>query len=177
MTRPQFAELAHKINVAVERRQALDALTRTEKEFETLVECAPDAIYIANNQRFIYANPVFARMLGATSPDQLIGMPIYDRIHADYHSLIRERVNLVDDEEKSSGLKDVVYLKMDGTPVYVETSAAALRFRGRPSGMVILRDISVRKQAQEELGLASRRAKEAASSHRKAVYGIRDHSP
>jgi PAS domain S-box-containing protein len=168
----QFTELAHKINVAVERRQALDALVRTEKEFETLVECAPDAIYIADSQRFIYANPAFARMLGATSPDQLIGMSIYDRIHADYHSLIRERVHLVHDEEKPSGLKDVVYLKMDGTPVYVETSAAPLRFHGQPAGLVILRDISVRKQAQEELGLASRRAKEAAELAQKKLYMV-----
>ena len=165
----RFTELAHTITVAVERRQALAAPARNEKEFESMVESAPDAIYISDGQRFTYANPAFARMLGAASPDQITGMSIYDRIHPDYHALIHGRVDLVHVEEKPSGLKDVVYMKMDGTPVYVETSAAPLRFHGQPAGLVILRDITVRKRAQEELRLASIHAEEAAKLAQKKL--------
>jgi len=148
---PQFAELAHKITVAVQRRQALDALVRNEKDFESLVEYIPDAIYISDGERFIYVNTAFVRMVGAVSSDQLTGMSIYDRIHPDYHALIHRRVHLIHVEGKPSGLKDLVYLKTDGTPVDVESSAVPFQFHGQGAGLVILRDISIKKRAQEEL--------------------------
>jgi PAS domain S-box-containing protein len=155
-----------------ELEKASQALVRNEKDFESMVECAPDAIYLSDSERFVYANTAFARMLGATSPDQLIGMPVYDRIHPDCHALVRERANQIHGEGKPSGLKDVVYLKMDGTPVNVETSAAPFRFRGQTAGLVILRDISVRKQAQDELRLASLHAEEAAKLAQKKLYMV-----
>ena len=155
-----------------ELEKASQALVRNEKDFESMVECAPDAIYLSDSERFVYANTAFARMLGATSPDQLIGMPVYDRIHPDCHALVRERANQIHGEGKPSGLKDVVYLKMDSTPVNVETSAAPFRFRGQTAGLVILRDISVRKQAQDELRLASLHAEEAAKLAQKKLYMV-----
>jgi PAS domain S-box-containing protein len=122
-----------------------------ENDFELMVECAPDAIYIADGQRFIFVNNAFVRMMGATSRDQLTGSLVFARIHPAYHALIHERVDLIHVEEKSSGLKDVVYLKMDGTPVDVESSAVPFHFHGISAAMVILRDITVRKRAEEEL--------------------------
>ena len=150
-TKAGFTDIAHKIIVAVERRQVLEAIGRNENDFESLVECAPDAIYIGDGDRFLYANAAFARMLGAASPKQITGMSIYDRIHPDYHALIHGRANLVHIDKKPSGLKDVVYLKIDGTPIDVESSAAPFRFRGQPAALVILRDIRVRKRAEKEL--------------------------
>ena len=122
-----------------------------ENEFELMVECAPDAIYIADGQRFIFVNNAFVRMMGATSRDQITGSSVFARIHPSYHALIHERVDLIHVEEKSSGLKDVVYLKMDGTPIDVESSAVPFHFHGTSAAMVILRDITVRKRAEEEL--------------------------
>jgi len=130
---------------------ANQALLQNEKDFESLVECAPDAIYIANDREFIYCNNAFAMLLGVTSANQIIGTSIFDRVHPDYHDSIRTRANQVNVEMKPVGLKEAVYLKLDGTPVDVESSASPLQFRGKPAGLVILRNITDRKRSEAAL--------------------------
>jgi len=131
-----------------------DALAKNEENFRSLVESAPDAIYISHREHFVYVNPAAVRLLGAGSADQLLGMSIYDRMHPSCHAAATGRAHLIIDEQKPGGLRDMVYLKMDGTPVDVESSVAPLRYEGKPAGLVILREISVRKQAEDELRAA-----------------------
>ena len=151
----QFAELAHKIRQGVKRKNAQDALTKNEEDFRSLVESARDAIYISVNQQFVYVNPAAVKLFGAASADDLLGMSLYDRIHPSYHDAVGERARLIVDERKPGGLQDMVYLKMDGTPVNVESSVSPFRYRDHPAGLIILRDITIRKQAEDELRAAN----------------------
>ena len=175
----QFTELTHKIRQAVQKRQAeaelraayeqltaaeeelreqYDELARSEQlireseeNFQSLVESAPDAIYISVGERFAYVNPAMVRLMGAGSAAQLLGMPLYDRIHPSFHEGIRERVRVVVGEHKPVGLKETVYLKMDGTPVNIESAVATFRYNNNFAGLVILRDITRRKQDEQLL--------------------------
>jgi PAS domain S-box-containing protein len=151
----QFAELSHKIRQSVKRKSAQDALAKNEENFRSLVESAPDAIYISQNQQFAYVNPAAVKLLGASSADELVGMSLYDRIHSSCHDAVGERARLIVYEQKPGGLRDMIYLKMDGTPVNVESSVAPYRFHGQPAGLIILRNITARKQMEEELRAAS----------------------
>jgi PAS domain S-box-containing protein len=134
-----------------ELERANQALVRNEEDFESLVESAPDAIYISVGERFVYVNPAFVSLLGAASPDQILGASLYDRIPPEYHAAIHERANLIIEDGKPAGLSDTVYLKMDGSPVDVESSAAPFRFHGKAAGLVILRNITERKRAEAAL--------------------------
>jgi PAS domain S-box-containing protein len=136
----------------------LDELTRQEKalreseeSFQSLVETAPDAIYISLGERFAYVNPAMIRLMGASSADQLLGMSLYDRIHPSLHEGIRERARIVISERKPVGLMETVYLKMDGTPVDIESAVATFRYQNNIAGLVILRDITRRKQVEQLL--------------------------
>ena len=136
----------------------VDELTRQEQalresgeSFQSLVETAPDAIYISLGERFAYVNPAMVRLMGATSADQLLGMSLYDRIHPSFHEGIRERARIVINERKPAGLMETVYLKMDGTPVDIESAVATFRYHDNFAGLVILRDITLRKQAEQRL--------------------------
>ncbi|ABS54977.1 multi-sensor signal transduction histidine kinase [Methanoregula boonei 6A8] len=138
-----------------ELRGQYEELARSEQQlrddaenFQNLVTSAPDAIYISIGERFVYVNPAMVRLLGAVSADQLIGMSLYDRIAPQYRAGIHERARIVTGEHKPVGLKETVYLKMDGTPVPVESSVALFRYRNQPAGLVILRDITEYKKAE-----------------------------
>ena len=48
-----------------------------------------------------------------------------ERIHPDYHKAARGRAHLITVERKAGELRDMVYLRMDGTPIDVESSACA----------------------------------------------------
>jgi len=178
----QFAELAHKIRQAVARRRAQEELkaayaqltaseeelriqldeigkaqqerAKTEENFRMLVDNAPDMMYIQTNNRFVYLNNAALRLLGASSADQLLGKDTYDRIHPSFHERIRKRVESLTIDLRPVGLLEEVYLKLDGTPVDVEVSAVPFLYRGDHGALVMVRDITARKQAEAELHAA-----------------------
>jgi PAS domain S-box-containing protein len=133
------------------------ALSKSEQNFQALVEQFPDAIYISQDERFVYVNPAMIRLMGAQSADQLIGMSIYDRIHPEYQHVIHKRAREVIEERKSAGLNETVYLKLDGTPVQIESAVAPIMFRDRFAGVAILRDITLRKKNEHAIEAANRK--------------------
>src|SRR5512137_150693 len=61
----QFAELAHKIKTAVEKRRAEGALAESEETFRSLVEESADGILLLDETgKVIEWNPALARILG-----------------------------------------------------------------------------------------------------------------
>jgi len=142
---------------------------KSEENFRTLVDNAPDAMYIQTNNRFMYLNNAALRLLGASSPDQLLGMNTFDRIHPSFHERIRERVQDLTVDKKPVGLLEEVYLKLDGTPVDVEATAVPLQYLGEQGSLVTVRDITVRKRADAEIRAAYEQL-QAAEEELRAQY-------
>jgi PAS domain S-box-containing protein len=126
-------------------------IRENEENFQKLVESSPDAIYIAVHEKFVYVNPAMIRLMGATSANQLLGTSIFDRIHPSFHEGIWERSRIVIDEGKPVGHKETVYLKLDGSPIDIESAVSTFRYHDNPAGLVILRNISRRKQTERLL--------------------------
>nr|WP_319540854.1 PAS domain S-box protein [uncultured Methanospirillum sp.] len=131
--------------------QAQQEREKSEENFRILVDNAPDAIYIQTNNQFRYLNNAALRLLGAISADQLLGTDFIDRIDPSFHEQIRERVKNVRENQKQAELLEEVYLKLDGTPVYVEVKGVPFEFQGEPGALVMLRDITERKRAEADL--------------------------
>ena len=149
-----FAELAHKIRQAVSRKQAQEDRDRSETNFQNLVDNAPDAIFIVIENRYQYVNTAALRLLGAPNAGAVLGTSAFDRIHPSLRVNIGERVKDLIERKKPVKSQDEIYLKMDGTPVDVEVSAVPFLFRGEQGALLIVRDITERKQAETELRAA-----------------------
>ncbi len=66
----QFAELMNKIQQAVKRRRAEQALQESEEKYRDIVDNAPIGIFHSTPEgQLIDVNPVFARMFGYDSPE------------------------------------------------------------------------------------------------------------
>jgi len=131
-----------------ERKQAEQELRESEARFRTLAESSPLAIFVNREDKVVLANPAAAKLFGASSPDQLIGKSALDLFDPDSRSLVRERIR-VDSEEVP--LVEVRILRLDGTPVDVEATASPFLDQGVKAIQVLLRDITERKQAEQEL--------------------------
>jgi PAS domain S-box-containing protein len=150
----QFAELSNMVKKAILQGVAEAALRSSEENFRTLVENAPDAIYIQTDNRFVYLNTAAVHLFGASSAEQLLGTTTLDRIYPSFHELINKRVRVLTIELKPVELIDEVYVKMDGSPLDVEVTAAPFRYRGENGALTFFRDITKRKQAESELRAA-----------------------
>jgi PAS domain S-box-containing protein len=147
-----------------ERKLAEAALLESEENFRRLVEYAPVAIFCQGGGCFQYLNSAALRLFGAETPDRLVGQPVLDRIHPDLRAAALERRRILVEENMPVPETEWVYLKMDGTPVTVESKAVPIKFRSENAALVLARDITKRKLAQEALRLSEERFRTAFES-------------
>ncbi|TFG90376.1 MAG: PAS domain-containing protein, partial [Candidatus Atribacteria bacterium] len=88
------------------------------------MELSFNAIVIHKNKKITFSNDNAAKIVGAASPQDLIGRSILDFVHPDFHRIVKDRVR-----KMSSGPDDNVpvipetFLRIDGSPVNVEVMA------------------------------------------------------
>ncbi len=132
------------------RRQTTAALRESETRFKTLVEMAPEAIFIETNGRIAYANVAAQRLTGATSGAQLLGHPILDLFHPDRHVKVGENTRLLNEEQLPVSTEEVG-VRLDGSAIQVEVSAVPFHYEGQDGSLAFARDITERKQAEAAL--------------------------
>lgn len=139
-----------------ELRSNLDEMVRAQKEreksernFQTLVDIAPDGIYTHLNDRFLYLNQTALRLFGASRADQLVGTNVWDRIHPSFHSIVRERVKRLTVDEEPVGQFDEIYVRLDGSPFDVGVTAVPYLHEGQNGTLVMFRDITERKKREK----------------------------
>ena len=140
-----------------------------EPGFRSIVEGAPDPIFIQTEGRFAYLNPASCRLFGIAAPEELIGAPILERIHPDSRELVTERIRRLNEERKPAGLVAYRFLRMDGQPIWAEVKGVPIDYEGKAGSLVFVRDITERKQADEQLKWSEEKFSKA---FRATSYGI-----
>jgi two-component system, sensor histidine kinase and response regulator len=117
----------------------------------TLMDVLPDGIFIAQDHRFVLANPVLPALLGY-APAEFAGLP-FERVLAPEHlALWTERFNRrVGAGAEPPKAYEVTFLRRDGGRVDLELLANRVRHEGRPAVLGVLRDIAERKRTAAEL--------------------------
>jgi len=132
------------------RAQAEGALRDSEDRYRALVEHAPVAIMVNRGDRFVLANEACLRLFGASDPEQLLGKSPYELFHADCHDRVRERLRYLREANEPVPIVEERIVRLDGTAVDVEVSAAPFSDRDGHAIHVVLRDLTERKRAEQE---------------------------
>ena len=133
-----------------ERKQTEEALKESEKKFKTITENSADAIFIADSTgEYIYTNKAVTELLGFTK-EEMKGKTIIDMAPQNKINDHLEIFKSIKTEGKI--LTEIELLKNDGTYISTELNTIIL-----PDGNVYgsCRDITERKQAEEELKTSS----------------------
>jgi PAS domain S-box-containing protein len=134
-----------------DQKRAAATLKESEERFRSLVECAPEGVYVQSNGRIVYLNPGARRLFGASEKDDLTGAEFIERVAPEYRESVRLRIRFQRDTGKPAELIEQEYLRLDGSRVPVEVTAVPVRFQGCDSHLVVVRDITERKQAEQVL--------------------------
>ncbi|ABG03082.1 PAS/PAC sensor signal transduction histidine kinase [Rubrobacter xylanophilus DSM 9941] len=138
------------ISDITEQRRAEDALRESEERYRSLVQLSPDGVAVESEGRFVYLNEAGARLLGASSPQEVLGQPVMERVHPDCRENARRRARRLRRGERVE-LQEERWLRLDGREMDVEVSAAPVQYGGRPSAQLVLRDVTGRKRAEREI--------------------------
>jgi PAS domain S-box-containing protein len=133
-----------------ERKRAEEALRAGEERYRRLVEMSPETIAIHCEGVFCYINPAGARLLGASSPEELIGKRILDIVHPEYQERVMARVQQNQEDGKQSELTEQKLIRLDGQAIDVEMTGIPTTYQDKPAVQIIIRDVTERKQAEAE---------------------------
>lgn len=136
-----------------DRKQAEDALLKSEKRFRELSENTSDWIWEVDDQmHYVYASPKVTELLGYT-PAEVLGKTPFDLMTPEYAERLRPAVAKLARNPRPFKDLENVNVHKDGFLVVLETSGVPLYdAEGRFSGFRgIDRDISARKEAEEKI--------------------------
>lgn len=126
------------------------ALRESEAKYKALVENSLDGITIIRNNRILYANNTFCKMLNYNK-DELFNMPSVNTLHPSE----RERALIISERRKrgdDSTIREIFkLLTKDGETRECETSSTLIEFEGQMASFFTSHDITERIRLQEAL--------------------------
>ncbi|MEW6400562.1 MAG: GAF domain-containing protein [Chloroflexota bacterium] len=140
-----------------DRKRAEEALRDSEERYRKLIELSPEVIWISHDHTIVYANRACLGLLGATSIAQVIGRSTFEIIHPDFHAQINERARFMQETGKPVSVLEEQLIRLDGTLVDVEVTAAPIRYGDVTAIQVFARDISLRKRAENAIRASEER--------------------
>jgi PAS domain S-box-containing protein len=144
-------EVRHKQKPRPRPRQRVpSALRESEERYRQLVELSPDGILIHANGNVRFANRGLADLLRVRDAAELVGIPVMEIVHPDSREAVRERIKQLRDGATALPWLEQKLVRKDGSIVEVEAAARPFIWKGRHAIQVILRDITLRKQADKE---------------------------
>lgn len=143
-------------DITAERR-AVAALEESEDRYRRLIEASPDMIAVQSGGRFVFVNAAGAHLLGAASPEELVGRRALDFVHPDNHDVVRQS-SPMPGFHSDIEIHEFRGLRVDGSVFEGEATGIEFAYQGDPAVLVIIRDITDRKLAQAQLVQTSKLA-------------------
>lgn len=170
-----LSRLGEAIKSAIRKRELLKQkditekrLKESEEKYRSIVEHTPDAVLLHSWGKLLFVNPTTLKLLGADTLDQIKETNLLAFVHPDYREKARERIKKIYETGKPQGYVEEKYLNLKGESFDVEVMGIPVNFMGEPVIQTIARDITKRKQVEEELIKAKERAE--LSDHLKTAF-------
>lgn len=152
---PAVERELREVEIRQKRKKAEDDLRESENKFSAIAATATDAIIIVDNEGNIsYWNPSAEKIFGYSAQDA-IGRPLH-RFLAPQKSSARYEKGF--SEFVKGGIRPAIgnivefsAVRKEGTEFPIEVSLSALELKNRWHAVAIIRDITDRKRAEEEL--------------------------
>lgn len=147
-------QLIAELNALRQERQAhldeIRQLRASEERFQQIVEHSPDAIIVHNGREVLFANAAAAQLIGASTPQDLVGYPAIKLVAAADQPAVSERIRQV-----LSGVPVPLWeeriVRLNGEVFDAEVASYPLIYQGQHAAQVLARDITARKQAERAL--------------------------
>ncbi|MRS11780.1 MAG: EAL domain-containing protein [Actinobacteria bacterium] len=125
------------------------------QQYRVLVDDSPDAIFVHSGGGLVFVNRAAARMVGAASPEDVLGRPVMSFVHPDSLPTVAGRIKMMSEQKVKAPRMLERFVRLDGSAFYAEAIATPLVFEGKPGIQVIMREQTESLATEEELEFKS----------------------
>ncbi|QXD16761.1 PAS domain S-box protein [Rhodocaloribacter litoris] len=133
-----------------EQKEAERQLREAEAKFRALVEQSLTGVYIIQEGRFAYVNPMLAEIFGYTPEELLRGCTVMDLVVEEDRPLVAENIRRRVEGEEEAIRYTFRGRRKDGRQIYVEVHGLRATYQGRPAVIGTLLDVTEQRRAQQE---------------------------
>jgi PAS domain S-box-containing protein len=142
-------------NDITQRKQAEKRIKQSEEQYRAIFEAATDGLIINDlSGQIVEANPAVCQMHGY-SYEEFISLDPKTLVHPVSYPALQEYLKAI--RQGNSFSSEAYDLRKDGIPFPVEVRSTTFTYKGQPHYLAILRDITERKRAEEQLLEAAQR--------------------
>ncbi|MBW4446915.1 MAG: PAS domain S-box protein [Spirirestis rafaelensis WJT71-NPBG6] len=154
------------------RQQLEDTLRESQQRYRNLFEVNPHPLWVYDleNLNFLAVNEVAIKQYGY-SQSEFLSMTIKDIRPPEEIPALLNRIPGLRWADKRFATRR--HKKRDGTEIDVEITSHELTFKGRPARLVLARDITQEKQAQEALANSEEKFRQIAENIHE-IFWMRD---
>jgi two-component system, cell cycle sensor histidine kinase and response regulator CckA len=160
----ELEHLAATLKKALDRQHLARALRESEERYRLITEAINDGIFLMDTQgRLVFANHRATAITGYPA-DELFGRPIFGLLMPEGARRALERLASTAGDHDPGAVFETQLLTKDGGLVWVEANMTTVRREGQVVGRLgVLRDISERKRAEQQMRLQTVALEAAAS--------------
>lgn len=144
-----------RLNQAADHRPPHDESTR-EAFYRLATEHSSEAVVIIQNDRRLFCNSRYLELAGCRSFEELDQKPFLSWIHPEDRERVRGIIRNRHAGKPAPSRYECRVLKPDGSALHVEISSSLITHNGKPASLGYIRDISDRKQAEDQINKTQR---------------------
>ena len=143
--------IAH-LEAVNELREGMEkALLESEELYRAVVETIADGVAITVNTERIFVNRAFLTIHGLKDPSEIVGHPLEGPVFPEDREAVKSRVLARQRGEPVDEIVEYRIERPNGEVRTVQASVVATTYKGQPSTMAVLRDITALKRAEMEI--------------------------
>ncbi|MEI7636217.1 MAG: PAS domain S-box protein [Syntrophus sp. (in: bacteria)] len=132
-----------------EQKRVEEALRDSEEKYRNLFENANDAIFVAQDGKLVFLNPMTTISTGYSS-EELMARPFIEFIHSDDRGMVIDRHVRRTKGEKISHRYPFRIIHRDGNIRWADLNAVLINWNGKTATLNFMSDITERKQTEDE---------------------------
>nr|WP_106778978.1 PAS domain S-box protein [Lysinibacillus timonensis] len=132
-------------------KQVVTKLKKSEEKFRRVIEYSPEPLVIHNGKIITYVNQAAINLLKAQKASQVIGKPLLQFVHHSYKQPVSERAKSTKLLGEKATNQEEIFIDINGEKIYAESTTASISENGEHLIVVMFRDVTQKKRADQAL--------------------------